>query len=150
MTTPGPMPMKNALIIQAVGSDGSETRLRADRVLQSIIEPACRATGYEAVRLDDLDTKTIAEPIISALFTYPLAIADLAAPPWIPNELMEVGFRLATGRPIVLLADTDPKPGLLPLHLRNVCIHIIDPANPSEADVESLITSIKKYGPEVN
>ena len=142
--------MKNALIIQAVGSDGSETRQRADRVLKSIIEPACRATGYEAVRANDLDSKTIAEPIVSALNTHPLVIADLAAPPWNPNVLMEVGFRLATGRPIVFLADTDPKAEILPLRLRNVRIHTIDPAKPGEADVESLIESITEYGSGVN
>ena len=119
-------------------------------MLQLIIEPACGATGYEAVRANDLDTKTIAEPIISALNTHPLAIADLAAPPWDPIVLMNVGFRLATGRPIVFLADTDPKPGLLPLQLRNVRIHTIDPVNPREADVESLIKSIQRYGPDVN
>ncbi|MBV8488683.1 MAG: TIR domain-containing protein [Planctomycetaceae bacterium] len=139
--------LKRACIIQAVAADA---RQRADRVLQSIIKPACQATGYETVRLHDLDQKTIVEPIVSALNTHPLAIADLAAPPWDPNVLMEVGFRLAYGRPIVFLADTDPKPDLLPLQLRNVHINTIDSANPGQADVESLIQSIKRYGPEVN
>jgi hypothetical protein len=141
---------KKACVIQAISGVGPQVRDRADRVLQSIIEPACREAGYEAVRADDLDRKTIAEPIISALWMYPLAIADLAAPPWDPNVLMNVGYRLATGRPIVLLADTDPKPDLLPLQLRNVHIDIIDPVNTGKAGVESLIRSIKKYGPEVN
>src|SRR5262249_4316082 len=141
--------LKKAFIIQAVGSAGSAVRGRADRGLQLIIDPACQETGYEAVRASDLHTKTIAEPIISALNTHPLVIADLAAPPWNSNVLMEVGFRLATGRPIVFLADTDPKPELLPLHLRNVRIHTIDPSGQRKDDVQNLIQSIKQYGPDV-
>jgi len=148
MTTPEQLPKKHAFIIQAVDSEGS--RQRADRVLKSIIDPACEATGYEAVRANDLQAKTIVEPIISALNTHPLVIADLAVPPWNPNVLMEVGFRLATGRPIVFLADTDPKQEILPLQLRNVRIHIINSATPGRADVDSLIESIKQYGSEVN
>ena len=148
MTTPEQLPIKHAFIIQAVDSEGS--RQCADRVLKSIIDPACEATGYEAVRANDLQAKTIAEPIISALNTHPLVIADLAAPPWNPNMLMEVGFRLATGRPILFLADADPKPEILPLQLRNARIHIINSATPERADVESLIELINKYSKEVN
>jgi|GEM_PF-3608182 len=148
MTTPEQLPKKHAFIIQAVDSEGS--RQRADRVLKSIIDPACEATGYEAVRANDLQAKTIVEPIISALNTHPLVIADLAVPPWNPNVLMEVGFRLATGRPIVFLADADPKQEILPLQLRNVRIHIINSATPGRADVDSLIESIDKYSLEVN
>jgi len=148
MTTPEQLLKKHAFIIQAVDSEGS--RQRADRVLKSIIDPACEATGYEAVRANDLQAKTIVEPVISALNTHPLVIADLAVPPWNPNVLMEVGFRLATGRPIVFLADADPKQEILPLQLRNVRIQIINSATPGRADVDSLIESIKKYGPEVN
>ena len=148
MTTPEQLPKKHAFIIQAVDSEGA--RQRADRVLTSIIDPACQATGYEAVRANDLQAKTIVEPIISVLNTHPLVIADLAAPPWNPNVLMEVGFRLATGGPIVLLADADPKQEILPLQLRNVRIHIINSATPGRAEVDSLIESIKKYGSEVN
>jgi hypothetical protein len=142
--------MKNALVIQAVDDQRPETRQRADRVLRSIIEPACQATGYQAVRASDSHADTIAEPIISALNTHPLVIADLAAPPWNPNTLVEVGFRLATGRPILFLADTDPKPEIVPLQLRNVQIHIINSANPSDENARALIQSIQKYGPEVN
>jgi PAS domain-containing protein len=148
MTMPEQLPKKHALIIQAVDNEGS--RQRADRVLRSIIDPACAATGYEAVRANDLQGKTIVEPIISPLNTHPLVIADLAVPPWNPNVLMEIGFRLANGRPIVLLADTNPQREILPLQLRNVRIHIINSKTPGRAEVDSLIESIKQYSSEVN
>jgi hypothetical protein len=153
MTVPEQLPKKHAFIIQAVDSNAS--RQRADRVLRSIIEPACAATGYDAVRdlqtnqANDLQAK-IVEPIISALNTHPLVIADLAAPPWNPDVLVKVGFRLATGRPIVFLADTDPNQEILTLQLRNVSTHIINAATPGRGDVDSLIRSIKKYSSEVN
>jgi hypothetical protein len=140
---------KHAFVIQAVGQENSDTRTRADRVLASIIKPACDATGYEAVRADQLMAKTIAEPIISALNTHPLAIADLGAPPWNPNVLTEIGFRLATGRPIVFLADADPKSDIMPLHLRNVRIRQINSAEPAPADVEALVGFITEHGSTV-
>jgi PAS domain-containing protein len=145
---PGQLPKKHALIIQAVDSS-DESQQRADRVLKTIIDPACKATDYDAVLANEPQAQTIVEPIISALNTHPLVIADLAAPPWNPNVLMEVGFRLATGRPIVLLADTDPKPEIAPLRLRNVHTQLINSTNP-EREVRSLIEAIKQYGPEVN
>lgn len=141
--------MKKAFVIQAVGESKSATRDRADRVLEHIIEPACTKASYRAERADEMVTRTIVEPIISALNTYPLVVADLGAPPWNPNVLMEVGFRLATGRPIVFVADVDPKPDLLPLHLRNVRIHVINSEAPSADNVEDLKNSIRQYGPDV-
>jgi hypothetical protein len=141
-----PPELKKAFVIQAIGSDGSATRARADRVLDQIIRPACRLDGYEAVRADELMAKTIAEPIISALNTHPLVVADLAAPPWNANVLTEVGFRLATGRPIVFLADGNPSVDIIPLHLRNVRIHQIDPSAPTTEDVDTLAGLIREHG----
>jgi hypothetical protein len=49
---------------------------------------------------------TLTEPIISTLFGYPLVVADLGNLSSVsPNVMIEVGFRLSTGRPILFLAD---------------------------------------------
>ncbi|MGH7174017.1 MAG: TIR domain-containing protein [Gemmataceae bacterium] len=147
---------KKAFVIQAIGEKGTETRKRADLVFNSIIKPACEAAGYDAIRYeattegeeatpeDKLLAKTIAQPIISALNTYPLVIADLAAPPWDPNVMMMVGFRLAIGRPIIGLADknSDPKAEIIPLNLRNVHIHQIDSAALTPEDVSIFVKTI--------
>lgn len=141
--------LKQAFVIQAIGKPGTDTRARADRVFEGVIKPACARTGFQAVRADRFEAHTIVEPIVSALNTHPLVVADLAAPPWNWNVLMEVGFRLATGRSIIVLADVDPTPDIIPLHLRNVRIHRIESAAATPADVDNLVESIKAYGSNV-
>jgi hypothetical protein len=125
--------MKRAFVVQSVGHPGDETRARADRVWESLIEPACREAGYEAVRADRLAAGTITEPIISSLFTDPLVIADLGAPPWNANVMLEVGFRLGVGRSTVFLADKPLSDDALPFHLRNRRVVEIDPGAPQGA-----------------
>ncbi len=138
------VPAQQAFIVQAVGEVGSETRRRADRVMLDLIQPACDQAGYEPVRAHELPSPKLIEPILSALFTQALVIADLGAQPWNSNVMIEVGFRLSTGRPIVLLIDTqtDPDKQVVPLHLP---LHLqdrrhlhIDPAAPSDALPELL------------
>lgn len=134
----GEVSLKQAFVIQHVGPTGSEIRLRADRVMECLIEPACRETGYDAVRADQLPAELIVEPIVSALATSALVIADLGRPPWNANVLMEVGFRLATGRPIVFLADVEPATEALPLHLQNRRILAVNSAEPTADCVSNL------------
>ncbi len=116
-----------------MGEEGSETRQRADRVWTSLIRPACLETGYDPVRAHELPAETITEPIISALSTDPLVIADLGSSPWNANVMIEVGFRLASGRSIVFLADARSSGGKLPLQLLDRRIVWIDPATPQTA-----------------
>ena len=110
---------KQAFLIQHFGKSGSAVRERADHVMQTIIVPACERTGYTCARADQFPVETIVEPIISALASSPLTVVDLGSPPWSENVLMEVGFRMANGKPTVYLADTEFALNLLPLHLRN-------------------------------
>src|SRR5215813_1480994 len=105
---------KQALLIQHVGTPGSDVRLRADRVRDSLIRPACEEMGYTLVHADETDTALALEPVVSALSKSHLVVADLGSLPWNANVLMEIGFRLSTGRPIVLLADCEPSVEELP------------------------------------
>ena len=105
--------------------------------------PACTATGYEAIRADQLSVDSIIEPIVSSLATSPLVVADLASPPWNQNVLVEVGFRLANGRPIVFLADQESDADDLPLHMKTRRILPINSAEPSEESCQELTRYIK-------
>ena len=129
---------KQAFLIQHIGQVGTAVRARADRVMESIIVPACTALGFTCARADQFPRKTIVEPIVSALASSPMAIADLGSPPWNSNVLMEVGFRIANGKPIVYLSDAEPTADVLPLHLQNKRILKIN-------DPVSTIINLKEY-----
>lgn len=134
--------MKTAFVIQSIGPQVSDIRERADRVLDELISPACEQTEYNLIRADQLPEETILEPIISSLFTASIVIADIGSPPWNPNVLVEVGFRMATGRPMQILADVEPDPASLPLHWQNLRIQTIDANNPSSS-LDELVSKIK-------
>ena len=140
---------RQAFVIQHVGAPGSETRQRADLIMERLILPACTVTGYAPVRDHQVPAELIAEPIVSSLSTSPLVIADLGSPPWNENVLMEIGFRLATGRPIVFLADVEPNPKELPLHLQNRRILAVNTAAPTEDDVQKLSNYITRQQREI-
>ena len=92
---------------------------------------------------DKYPSDYITEPIISALFSHPLAVADLAELSKVgANVMIEVGFRLSTGRPIVILADK-PLPTIIPFHLKDMRIIPVDPNNP-RASREELKSRIRK------
>jgi hypothetical protein len=139
-----PRPLRDAFIVQAVGDPGSETRARADHVFKRLVLRACARTGYRPVRAHEIDSPTVTEPIISALSTHTLVIADLGSGPcWNPNVMIELGFRLATAKPVVTLIDGQVDDSELPLHLRNLRHVAVDPSQP-EKSVVDLISRIHR------
>ncbi len=129
---------KLAFLIQQIGREGSPERQIADLKMSKIIAPACKAEGYDLKRADDFDEPAILEPITSALSRSSLVIADLGSSPWNQNVLVESGFRLATGRPIVFTADEEPQPHQLPVHLQNKRILKLRRGNDYHEDIRSL------------
>ena len=129
-------PKKRAFIVQAAGKDGSDERIRADFLISTLIEPACEEAGYTPVIARRLKPRPTTEPILSDLFTDPLVIADLGTQPWDPDTMIEVGFRLSTGRPIVLISDTPPDNDDLPRHLRSVPIASVGSLAPENAKAQ--------------
>ena len=99
------MPTKNLFVISPVGDPDSDIRQQADLILEDYIRPAAEkaAENYSVYRDDGQHEPRIMEVIIRALERDPMVIAYLGYPPWNPNVMWEVGFRLATYRPIVLL-----------------------------------------------
>lgn len=143
--------MKTAFVVQPISEVGSEIRSRADKVLSELVDKACTQADCKVVRADHLETPTILEPIISSLFTAPIVIADLGGFPWNANVLIEVGFRLSTGRPIVFIADKSAQDKPRPVHLHNARILWIQTEAISPTDVEQLAGMLRtgflqKYG----
>jgi hypothetical protein len=80
---------------------------RAEWVLKHVIDRGCLRAGYEAKRSDHLLTAEIMPTVIRELRESPMTVAYLGPTEgqWSPNVMIEVGFRLATNKPIVLLRE---------------------------------------------
>jgi class 3 adenylate cyclase len=79
---------------------------RVAEVLQRLIVPACTRAGFTARRATDLpgDRKSV---IAEQLWNSPLVVAYLGNPlEWNHNVILEVGIRLATGLPLIVLSDS--------------------------------------------
>lgn len=101
---------------------------RIGEVFESLIVPACRKLGFEPRRADQIAGPDRMPVITGHLGGAPMAIAYLGrpSPGWRQDVILEVGFRMATGRPLVLLSESPTKgpdgriatfKELLPFHL---------------------------------
>lgn len=120
--------LKKALVIQSLAQADAG---RNKRVFEELIRPACAAAGFDADKTINYPPETMKKPINSPIFGHPMVVVDLGnlgAPN--PNTLIEIGFRLSTGRPILCFADK-ALPADIPSHLpaREEILEI-DPANP--------------------
>lgn len=91
-------------MISPIGEDGSNTRIRSDKVFKDIIEPAAQECDYEAKRADMLPRPgIITSQIIQHLIEEPLVIADLSERN--PNVFYELAIRHITRKPVVQIID---------------------------------------------
>ncbi len=83
-------------------------RRRADYVFKTYVKQACDGTDYRAVRGDGMTGQNIMGDVSESLQTAPMVVAYLggADPNWNPNVMLEIGFRLATGLPIIFLRES--------------------------------------------
>jgi hypothetical protein len=124
---------KVCFVISPMGDDYSETRKRADFVLETYIRPACNETGYEGIRSDHQISHDIVNGITTALQNSPMAIAYIGspqhgdsdpsgAPYWNANVMIELGYRMSARLPIVYVCERDEhgaEPNL-PLSMRTL------------------------------
>ena len=102
---------------------GTEKRQHSDAFLRSIVRPAVRklATPLEVVRADSLPSSPITGDVVEHVYRSRLLIADLSFHN--PNVILEVGLRMAIGRPFVLLSRTEDE---IPSNLKEQRILRID------------------------
>lgn len=98
--------MKQCFIVCPIGSDESETRKRSDTLLNYVLKPICEECGFNAVRVDELNTgDSITNKIIDYLINSDLVIADLTGHN--PNVFYELGYRTALGKPTIQIKSKD-------------------------------------------
>lgn len=97
---------KTCFVVSPIGNQGSNTRIHADKVLNHIINPICSKHNLEVLRSDQImRTSVITDDIYTQLSTSNLVIVDITE--LNPNVFLELGFRIATKKPYIIIKDKD-------------------------------------------
>ncbi len=127
-------------VICAIGREGTETRTRADDVLEFIIRPAAEACGYKVFRADEGGPGQITTEIIRHLVEDPIVVADLTGGN--PNVYYELAVRDCSGRPSVLIMEKGEEIPFDLLNQRTITFNSTNMRSASKC-TETLITNIK-------
>lgn len=87
-----------------IGPEGSDTRERADQLLEHVIRDTMQDLGYETIRADELDEPgQISLQVIQHTVDADLVIADLTGEN--PNVFYELAIRHATQQPFLQIIE---------------------------------------------
>lgn len=137
--------VKTCFIVCPISAEGTETRKRSDNLLEFILTPACEEHSYRPVRVDmDSHNEKIDTRIITHLKSADLVIADVTGHN--PNVFFELGYRIATGKPTIQIAETGTN---LPfdIYTTNTIFYSttdIRKANEAKAKISALIKKISE------
>lgn len=143
-----PVPIESAgkrtLVLQPPTEPNSLPAARAQLIRTQLIEPACRDASLTPV-FKSPDPENLMKPLVSPLQSEPLAIIDLGTSPWDDDLLIDIGFRLAADRKMVILVDSPLDREKLPKNLRHLidgCFLEVDANRPARSQV-ALIAKLK-------
>lgn len=108
-------------VVSPFGGSDPALAERSKHVLDHYIHPACRRANYKAVRADQQLSTQIMPQVLKSLNESPMVVAYFGSPPWNSNVMIEVGFRMATGNPLVMLRDApvDGEETVMPFDLHD-------------------------------
>jgi len=136
-----PRGVRRAFLIAPMGDPDSPERKRSRFIYEKLVVPACNRLVPRCVVVhpEDQAGSDVWSDISSTLFATDHVLAYLGSPPWNPNVMVEVGYRLATGKPLVILA-----PRGLPFDLANRRTVMLpdEPAEMSEEEIEAAVGKI--------
>nr|DAX84713.1 MAG TPA: CMP/hydroxymethyl CMP hydrolase [Caudoviricetes sp.] len=132
------MDKKTCFVVSVIGKENSNEREHADSVFDYIIEPAL-SNEFEVTRADKMyHADKIDNKIFSSLQSSDLVVADLTGNN--PNVFLEIGYRMALGKPIIFLVQKNSEPLPFDIQSINICHYDIKGDKPlPEA------TKAKKY-----
>jgi hypothetical protein len=129
---------QRCFVVSPIGVEGSETRKRADHVFERYIKPACETTPFRPVRGEMMRGNYIVSELFDALQSDPMVIVYLGPPKlgWNPNVMFELGIRITTGAPYIVIKDStsDGNPYSLPFDLKDN--RVVDIPEQEEANLE--------------
>lgn len=106
-----------------------------DELYSHVIKDACNAFTIEAVRADEIyGPGIIIKDVIERISRSQVVIADISPPN--PNVYFEVGYALALGKPIILLAQRQQPDTKLPFDLSAFRVLLYDDSIGGKAKLE--------------
>ena len=113
------MDKKTCFVVSVIGKENSKERTHADDVFNHIIEPAL-ANEFDVTRADKIyHADKIDNKIFQSLKNSDLVVADLTGKN--PNVFLEVGYRMALGKPIIFLVQKNSEPLPFDIQSINIC-----------------------------
>jgi len=94
-------------VISPIGGDGTPERERANFVFEEFAKRACAELNLRPYRSDQQFSVAIRRDMLASLERAKVAVAYIASPPWNPNVMIEVGYRLAARKAIVIIRDNE-------------------------------------------
>jgi hypothetical protein len=143
---------KMCFVICPIGEEGSEERVRSDKMLKHVIRPVAEAEGYEAVRGDKISVPgDIPTQLVDRLLHAPLVIADLTGRN--PNVYYELGLRHAARKPVLLIQQAqDPAPAafdVASIRVITVDLQELDSVEACKAELRRHIRAVKQNPDDV-
>jgi ubiquinone/menaquinone biosynthesis C-methylase UbiE len=100
---PPPPPLMPKCVLLVGRYNGAEQQKRAIEVVDKHLKPACLAANYFVPEIND--DENLYDASMSHLLHAPMAMAYVGKRTWPSDILAKVGFRLATGKPLVLVFE---------------------------------------------
>lgn len=141
--------MKKCFFASPIGEDGSEIRRRSDNVKKYFLDPICEKYGFKVTRIDqELLIGTILDKITDHLDRDELVIADITGNN--ANVFLEIGYRMAVKKPIILIAHNREHPYPFDISGYNILSYgmNVDEADVFKTKLDRMINSLKDHDPE--
>jgi len=136
--------VKKCLVICPSGDEGSDKRKRTEMLLEHCIKPVARKRGYKVDNFLESRPGEITKELLRSLREADLVIADLAGHN--ANVFYELGYRHATGRPFIHIAQEAQD---IPFDIATFSViqidnnFRVDKVNKASEDLESVIKKIE-------
>lgn len=96
---------KRCFIITPIGSEKSETRRKADGVINAVLKPVLKEMDIEVTTPHEMASPgSITQQVIKCILEYEVVIANLSE--LNPNVMYELAVRHAKGTPVICIAES--------------------------------------------
>ena len=135
---------KNCFVISPIGEEGSETRVRANDIMDHIIKPVAEEFDYNVTRADKIPSPgMITRQIVRHLVNDSLVIADCTGKN--ANVFYELAVRHAADKPAIQMMKKDQNPPFDVQNMRTVMFSVetLGEAKKFKQDLKRQISTLK-------